>query len=118
MRGKNADAGDPPTFSEAEDIVLANNGTPADAETLTTLRRQTRARLGRIARLEQACASTITLLHSSMVHAKHTILRSPSQHTISFPCIDEARIGVTTGTVWIMPGFSRSTHHKDYVGAV
>ncbi len=62
MRGKNADAGDPPTFSDAEDIVLADNGTPADAETLTTLRRQTRARLGRIARLEQACASTITLL--------------------------------------------------------
>ncbi|EIE21434.1 hypothetical protein COCSUDRAFT_66884 [Coccomyxa subellipsoidea C-169] len=72
MRGNNADAGDPPTFSEAEDIVLADNGTPADAETLTTLRRQTRARLGRIARLEQACASTITLLHSLMAASAST----------------------------------------------
>lgn len=52
--GRAAEAGAPPTFSEAEDFVLAGDGGAADAEAFGLLRRETRARLSRIARLEQA----------------------------------------------------------------
>ena len=44
---------DPPTFSEAEEFVLTSSTAAADAQQLARLRQQTRARLGRIARLEQ-----------------------------------------------------------------
>ncbi len=46
-------AEDLPTFSEAEEFVLTSGTAAADATQLARLRQQTRARLGRIARLEQ-----------------------------------------------------------------
>ncbi|KAK9908228.1 hypothetical protein WJX75_004568 [Coccomyxa subellipsoidea] len=56
--GQAAKAGAPPTFSEAEDFVLAGDGAAVDAEAFGLLRRETRARLSRIARLEQAASAS------------------------------------------------------------
>lgn len=59
--GEGANAADLPSFSEAEDFILEGNGQAPDALRLGCLRQLTRARLGRIARLEQACTCTSSL---------------------------------------------------------
>ncbi|CAL8469650.1 g9191 [Coccomyxa elongata] len=56
--GHDEAAEDPPTFSEAEEFVLASSKAAADAQQLARLRQQTRAQLGRIARLEQAASAS------------------------------------------------------------
>ncbi|BDA44662.1 probable microspherule protein 1 at C-terminar half [Coccomyxa sp. Obi] len=94
---------DPPTFSEAEEFVLTSSTAAADAQQLARLRQQTRARLGRIARLEQAAsASTARQLDRSgalaMLSGQHVrFLIKRSAFTIGRPTSTHGTVDVDLG---------------------